>query len=127
MPQYKVLIKNPQHTDWLSLQEVNVVKHLPVLGSQVIEPVLNDALALLNKTTNTKQEKKGNTYILIRLYCLRYSNMTQGLASNLRGKKAELALNVLIDVVLLTGKAPHATTKLWFNVLVHAHLLRSLQ
>lgn len=59
MPQYKVLIKNPQHTDWLSLQEVNVVKHLPLLGSQVIEPVLNDALALLNKTTNTKQEKKG--------------------------------------------------------------------
>lgn len=66
MPQYKILIKKKtQHTDWLSLQEVNVVKHLPLLGSQVIEPVLNDALTLLNKTTNTKQEKKKNTYILI--------------------------------------------------------------
>lgn len=65
MPQYKVLIKKPQHTDWLSLQEVNVVKDLPLLGSQVIKPVLNDALTLLNKTTNTKQEKKKKTYILI--------------------------------------------------------------
>lgn len=73
MPQYKVLIKKLQRTDWLSLQEVNVVKHLPLLGSQVIQPVLNDALALLNKTTNTKQEKKKehihfNPFILFKIF-----------------------------------------------------------
>lgn len=41
-------VKNKLHTDWLSLQEVNVMKHLPLLGSQVVQPVLDDALTLLN-------------------------------------------------------------------------------
>lgn len=49
------------------------------------------------------------------------------LTSNLRGEKAELALYVLVDVVLLTGKAPHPATKLWFDGLVYAHLLGSPQ
>lgn len=34
-------------TDWLPFQEVDVVKHLPLLGSQIVQPVLYDALALL--------------------------------------------------------------------------------
>lgn len=49
------------------------------------------------------------------------------LTSNLRGKKAELALNVLVDVVLLAGKAPHPAPKLRLDGLVHAHLLGSPQ
>lgn len=44
-------------------------------------------------------------------------------SSDLRGKEAQLALNVLVDVVLLTGKASHPAAKLWLDSLVHAHLL----
>lgn len=42
-------VKKKQHTDWLSLQEVNVVKHLPLFGSQIVQPVFYDALTLLKK------------------------------------------------------------------------------
>lgn len=45
----------------------------------------------------------------------------------LRGEEAELALYILIDVVFLAGKAPHAAAKLRFDSLVHAHLLGSAQ
>lgn len=48
-------------------------------------------------------------------------------ASNLWGKEAQLALYVLVDVVLLTGEAAHPAAKLWFDSLVHAHLLCSAQ
>lgn len=43
--------------------------------------------------------------------------------ADLRSKEAQLALDVLVDVVLLTGKAAHPTAKLWLDGLVHAHLL----
>lgn len=36
-----------ERTDWLSLQEVNVVKYLSLFGSQVVQPILYDALTLL--------------------------------------------------------------------------------
>lgn len=36
-----------QLTDWLALQEVDVVEHLPGFGSQIVHPVFNDALPLL--------------------------------------------------------------------------------
>lgn len=36
-----------QRTDWLSLQEVDVVKHLPLLGPQIVQPILYNALTLL--------------------------------------------------------------------------------
>lgn len=37
-------------TYWLPLQEVDVVEHFPVFGTQVIQPILNDALAFLSTT-----------------------------------------------------------------------------
>lgn len=46
---------------------------------------------------------------------------------NLRGEEAELALDVLVDVVLVAGKAPHPTAKLRLDGLVHPHLLGSAQ
>lgn len=49
------------------------------------------------------------------------------MASNLWGKEAQLALYVLVDVVFLTGEAPHPAAKLRFDSLVHAHLLCSAQ
>lgn len=36
-----------KHTDWLPFQEVDVVKHLPLFGSQIVQPVLYNALPLL--------------------------------------------------------------------------------
>lgn len=36
-----------QLTDWLALQEVDVVEHFPGFGSKIVHPVFNDALPLL--------------------------------------------------------------------------------
>lgn len=53
--------------------------------------------------------------------------MSSDRAADLRGEEAQLTLDVLIDVVLLAGKAPHPAAKLWLDGLVHAHLLGSSQ
>lgn len=41
-------------TDWLSFQEVNVVKHLPLFGSQIVQPILYNALTLLRRDGKKK-------------------------------------------------------------------------
>lgn len=51
-----------QRTDWLSFQEVNVVKHLPLFGSQIVQPILYNALTLLKTITVMEREKKEKTY-----------------------------------------------------------------
>lgn len=48
-------------------------------------------------------------------------------AVDLRGEEAQLALDVLVDVVLLTGKASHPAAELRLDSLVHAHLLGPTQ
>lgn len=96
------------------------MEHLSLFGTQIVQPILYNALTLLKTITVSKNT--GNIY-----------NLDTGLTwpavltSHLRGKKAELALNVVIDVVFLTGKAPHPAAKLWLDGLVHAHLLCSPQ
>lgn len=42
-----LLYTGGEHTYWLSLQEVDVVKHLPLFGPQIVQPVLNNTLTLL--------------------------------------------------------------------------------
>lgn len=42
-----LLYSGGEHTYWLSLQEVDVVKHLPLFGPQIVQPVLNNTLTLL--------------------------------------------------------------------------------
>lgn len=51
-----------QHTDWLSLQEVNVVKRLSLFGSQIVQPVLYNTLTLLKTITvmGRKKDLKNN-------------------------------------------------------------------
>lgn len=115
-----------EHTDWLSLQEVNVVKHLPLSGSQIVQPVLDDALALLETTRkhleplwyDPQDDRRINKS------CIMFRTT---FSPDLWGEEAELALNVLVDVVLLAGEATHAAAKLRLDGLVHAHLLGSSQ
>lgn len=45
-------------TNWLSLQEVNVMKDIPLFCSQVVQPIFNDSLAFLQNKyphENSKQ------------------------------------------------------------------------
>lgn len=43
-------------TDWLAFQEVDIMKHLSVFGSQIVHPVFNDALPLLWQTRGEGEE-----------------------------------------------------------------------
>lgn len=47
--------------------------------------------------------------------------------TDLRGKKAQFALNVLVDVVLLAGEAPCSPTKLRLHGFPQSHLLGASQ
>ena len=48
------------HTYWLAFQEVNVVKDIPLSGSEIVQPILNDSLAFLknNPQEDCKQTLK---------------------------------------------------------------------
>lgn len=115
-----------QRTDRLSFQEVNVVKHLPMFGSQIVQPILYNALTLLKPSTVMERRYKSNMY-LFNPQNKSYKNRTAHSSSDLWGKKAELALYVLIDVAFLAAVTPHPAAKLRFDSLVHAHLLCSTQ
>lgn len=112
-------------TDWLAFQEVDVMKHLPVFGSQIVHPVFDDALPLLWQTREGRS-RGGETGLYIRLrVCL--SERAREKTTDLRGEKAQFALNVLVDVVLLAGEAPRSSAKLRLHRFPQSHLLGAAQ